>query len=47
MPCRGQRTPVGPGVLDMKSGIVLMLYAIPGFRAWMVDCRGRSPLLVR
>jgi glutamate carboxypeptidase len=40
MPCRvGNGRLLGPGVLDMKSGIVLMLYAIEGLQAW----HGRLP----
>jgi glutamate carboxypeptidase len=35
MPCRVSDGRVyGPGVLDMKSGIALMLYAIEALRAW-------------
>jgi glutamate carboxypeptidase len=35
MPCRVQKQRIwGPGVLDMKSGIVLMLAAIEGLTAW-------------
>src|ERR1700756_3444607 len=40
MPCRvGNGRLLGPGVLDMKSGIALMLYAIEGLQAW----NGRLP----
>jgi glutamate carboxypeptidase len=40
MPCRLANGRVwGPGVLDMKSGIALMLYAIEGLQAWY----GRLP----
>ncbi|HXY49723.1 MAG TPA: M20 family metallopeptidase [Terriglobales bacterium] len=40
MPCRLANGRVwGPGVLDMKSGIGLMLYAIEGLQAW----HGRLP----
>jgi glutamate carboxypeptidase len=40
MPCRiGNGRLWGPGVLDMKSGIALMLYAIEGLQAW----HGRLP----
>jgi glutamate carboxypeptidase len=40
MPCRLANGRVwGPGVLDMKSGIALMLYAIEGLQAW----HGRLP----
>lgn len=35
MPCRIERDRMhGPGVLDMKSGIALMLYAIEGLKTW-------------
>lgn len=35
MPCRvGNGRLWGPGVLDMKSGIALMLYAIEGLQSW-------------
>jgi glutamate carboxypeptidase len=35
MPCRLERGRLqGPGVLDMKSGIALMLYAIEALQAW-------------
>lgn len=35
MPCRIEKDRMhGPGVLDMKSGVALMLYAIEGLKAW-------------
>ena len=35
MPCKIEKGHLlGPGVLDMKSGIALMLYAIEGLQAW-------------
>ena len=35
MPCKiAKGRLLGPGVLDMKSGIALMLYAIEGLQAW-------------
>src|SRR5438477_5772738 len=38
MPCRiGDGRVCGPGVLDRKSGIALMLHAIAALRAWYSD----------
>jgi glutamate carboxypeptidase len=35
MPCHVEKDfLLGPGVLDMKSGVALMLYAIEGLKAW-------------
>jgi glutamate carboxypeptidase len=44
MPCRVADGRIwGPGVLDMKSGIALMLAAIEGLRAWHGDGDGDLP----
>ena len=44
MPCRiADGRMHGPGVLDMKSGIALMLFAIEALQTWNAACPAPSP----